>query len=398
MYESFFGLKKKPFELAPNPDFLYLSKSHAKAITYFDYALREKAGFILLTGDAGSGKTTLVRDFINKLDTTVTLAKVFNTGLNAEQLISMINEDFGLDSKDKDKVLLLKELYQFLIEEYRQGRHAVLIIDEAQNLTPPALEEIRMLSNLETDQSKLLQIILVGQPELAEMLSLFELRQLRQRISVVCQLTPLSRPEIEEYISHRLEVAGNREAVKFSTDAFDHIHQFTHGIPRLVNIIGDFVLLTAFTESIRDINAAMVDDIVNELKIGPQYTIADDSLVKKRALLSALGVSNAAASKNGNPVQTEAAPVDEKWGILLRNMNHRVSAVEKECERLESVELAEIRKKLEMLERAQRDRSSHQYITREQPARPLTIPDPSASGKHREQPKAGLLRRLFGAE
>ena len=271
MYERFFHLKTKPFELVPNPAFIYLSKTHKKAITYLDYGVREKAGFILLTGEVGSGKTTLIRNLVKKMGNNVVLSKVFNTKVDFEQLISMINDDFGLNIKDKNKVRLLKDLYDFLIEQHSKGSHCILIIDEAQNLTPELLEEIRMLSNLETDDSKLLQIILVGQPELKKTLSMPELRQFRQRISVSCHLYPFKRHETGEYIYHRLEVAGNKEAIKFKGHAVDVIHHYSRGIPRLVNIICDFLMLSAFAEEKNEADEHMVFDIVKDLEIDVQH-------------------------------------------------------------------------------------------------------------------------------
>jgi len=172
MYTSFFNLHKKPFELVPDPEFIYLSRSHRKAITYLDYGIRERAGFILLTGDVGSGKTTLIRDLLSKKYEQVVLAKIFNTRVSSEQMLAMINEDFGLSVTSKDKISLLRDLNDFLLEQYAAGNHPILIIDEAQNLSADLLEEVRMLSNLESASRKLLQIVLVGQPELRETLAL----------------------------------------------------------------------------------------------------------------------------------------------------------------------------------------------------------------------------------
>ncbi|VAX34744.1 FIG022606: AAA ATPase, partial [hydrothermal vent metagenome] len=210
MYEAFYNLKVKPFELVPSPDFLFLSRSHRKALTYLKYGITEKVGFMLLTGEVGSGKTTLIRNLVKGLDSNIVLSKIFNTKVSSEQLISLINEDFGLDVNGKDKISLLRELNDFLIEQYAKKHNPILVIDEAQNLTPELLEEVRMLSNLETDDAKLLQIVLVGQPELKKVLARPELRQLRQRISISCHIYPITRAETEEYIFHRLEVAGNR--------------------------------------------------------------------------------------------------------------------------------------------------------------------------------------------
>lgn len=266
MYEEFFELNAKPFELVPNPDFLFLGKSHKKSMTYLDYGIKERAGFILLTGEVGSGKTTIMRNLIKKLDRNVALSKVFNTMVSSGQLISMISEDFGLSVAGKDKVTLLRELNDFLIECYSMKRQAILIIDEAQNLTPELLEEVRMLSNLETDRSKLIQIILAGQPELWKTLSLPNLRQLRQRISICCNIMPLTRQETEEYILYRLEVAGNRYAVTFNEGALDAVYRFSRGIPRLTNIICDFIMLTAFVDVTKTITLDLVNEVVTELE------------------------------------------------------------------------------------------------------------------------------------
>jgi general secretion pathway protein A len=266
MYEKFYQLTAKPFDLVPNPDFFFLSRSHRKALTYLRYGIREKIGFILLTGEVGSGKTTLLRDLIKGLNGDVVLSTVFNTKVSSEQLLSLINEDFGLEVEGKKKTTLLRDLNDFLIEQYAGRRQVMLIVDEAQNLTAELLEEIRMLSNLETNSAKLLQIILVGQPELRDTLGAPGLRQLRQRISISCQINPLSRQETESYIYHRLEKAGNRAAVDFAEGSMDIIHEYSRGIPRLVNIICDLLMLTSYTEGTRSVTAEAVRDIVTELE------------------------------------------------------------------------------------------------------------------------------------
>lgn len=271
MYESYFNLTSKPFELVPNPDFLFLSKAHRRARIYLDYGINERAGFILLTGEVGSGKTTLIRDLIKKQRPGVVLSKVFNTNVSFDQLLAMVNDDFHLEVAGKDRITLMRDLNDFLIQQYALGNRPTLIIDEAQNLTAGLLEDIRMLSNLETDDAKLLQIILVGQPELRTTLSQPELLQLRQRISINCHISPLTREEVEEYVLHRLEVAGNRQAVTFLPESLDIIYRFSRGIPRLVNIICDFLMLSAFAEEVRVLDDIITKDVIGDLDFENQF-------------------------------------------------------------------------------------------------------------------------------
>jgi len=265
MYTEFFGLSAKPFELLPNPKFLYLSKGHRKALSYLQYGVQEHAGFTLLTGEVGSGKTTLVRDIINKISADVTLSMIFNTRVDGHQLIAMISSDFGLQTEGKDKVQLITELNEFLLEECMSQRRPIIIIDEAQNLSAEGLEEIRLLSNLEADDFKMVQIILVGQPELKKIIAHPSLRQLKQRISISCHLNPLNREESEEYVYHRLGTVGSRDCVTFLDGVFDTIFRFSGGVPRLINLICDFLLLSAFVEETREIDMALADDAINEL-------------------------------------------------------------------------------------------------------------------------------------
>jgi putative secretion ATPase (PEP-CTERM system associated) len=264
MYESFFGLNSKPFDLVPDPRFLYLGRAHQKALNHLQYGIQEGAGFVLLTGEVGSGKTTIIRNLVAQLDAGVCLAMVFNTRVNGEQLLALINDDFGLETAGKDKIILLRELNDFLVDRHAARCRPILIIDEAQNLSPETLEEVRLLSNIEASHSKLLQIILVGQPELQKVLARPDLRQLRQRISINCHLDPLSRQETESYILHRLQLAGNREAVRFAEGTFDVIFDYSRGTPRLINILCDFLLLAAFVEMTLVLNLDLVKEVAGE--------------------------------------------------------------------------------------------------------------------------------------
>lgn len=271
MYEEFFDLKRKPFDLVPNPEFIYFSRTHKRSHVFLDYGVRERAGFILLTGEVGSGKTTLIKHLMKKCDTNIQYAKVFNTKVDSTQLISMINDDFGLGIDNKDKVMLIKDLNDFLIDRYSKGYYSTLIIDEAQNLSVELLEEIRMLSNLETEDAKLLQIVLSGQPELRKSLLRPELRQLRQRISISCHIKPMNCEETEHYIYHRLETAGNKNAVTFADGVIRTIHDFSRGIPRLINIVCDLLMMSAYVDETRDVSIQMAGEIVHELDMENRY-------------------------------------------------------------------------------------------------------------------------------
>jgi len=347
MYESFFNLTQKPFDLLPDPDFLFMSSSHKKVLSYLDYGIRERVGFILLTGEVGSGKTTIIRNLIKKNLTDVVLSKIFNTRVDSEQLIAMINDDFGLPVLNKDKITLLRDLNTFLIDQFVKGNKPVLIIDEAQNLSHDLLEEIRMLSNLETDNAKLLQIILVGQPELRKTLASATLVQLRQRISINCHIQPLNRFEIELYILHRLEKAGDREAASFSKDTIDIIFTYSRGIPRLINILCDFIMLAAFAEETRTIDAALVQDIIGDLDFECHYWGSDssDGHVTRENTVNA-----ASPAHRSEPVFSE----------LIKGINDRLEHLGRESELSNQKMFQEMTAKIADLEKSMK---SHQEKT-----------------------------------
>jgi general secretion pathway protein A len=335
MYEAFFNLKTKPFDLLPNSEFLYMSKSHKRAITYLDYGIREHAGFVLLTGEIGSGKTTIIRNMIKKQLDRVVLSKVFNTKVNFDQLIAMINDDFNLPVQGKDKIALLRDLNDFLIEQYTLGNKPTLIIDEAQNLSSEILEEIRMLSNLETDNAKLLQIILVGQPELRKTLALPGLLQLRQRISINCHINPLTRLEVEEYILYRLHIAGNREAAQFSAQAIDSIFKYSRGIPRLINIICDFLMLSAFAEERIQIDEDMVGDVIGDLDFENQYwtsVLPEESMDKETI-----------------PIKADIIESESELAPILREITQRLDGIEKESMEFRKMVNSDLEEKLTKL-------------------------------------------------
>ncbi len=266
MYERFYGLREKPFNMTPDPRFLHLSPDHREAFAHLQYGVQERRGFVAITGEVGTGKTTLVHALLSNLKASTKTAFIFSTSLTAKGLLKMMVADFGIRSKARTKTDLLLELHVFLLEQFRSGGNAVLIVDEAQGLSFRLLEEIRMLSNLETDREKLLQIILVGQPELDAKLALPQLRQLRQRISSRYHIHPLDRQETGHYIQHRLRVAGLSSGDIFDAAAEDEIYRASGGIPRLINMICDCAMLLGYTYGKTSIGMKIVDEAVEDLQ------------------------------------------------------------------------------------------------------------------------------------
>lgn len=266
MYKNFFGFKERPFQLVPNPAYLYLSRGHEEALAHLTYAISQGDGFVEITGEVGTGKTTLCRAFLESLSEEGTEAAfIFNPKLDAIHLLKAVNDEFGIESSADNTKDLIDTLNDFLLRKMAEGRKVILLIDEAQNLSKDVLEQLRLLSNLETTTSKLLQIILVGQPELGEMLDSHDLRQLGQRITLSCHLSPLSFRETREYILHRLRVASRNEVVRFTVPAIRTVYRYSGGIPRLINIACDRALLTAFGLNRRRVTAGIARSAVREL-------------------------------------------------------------------------------------------------------------------------------------
>lgn len=266
MYREFFGLKEKPFSVTSDPSFLFLSRVHNEALSHLAYGIKEKKGFLEITGEIGAGKTTLCRALLSRLDMSTKTAFIFNSTLPELQLLQAIVEDFGIVPERKNKVSLLKQFNKFLIEELSKDNNVVLILDEAQNLKPSILEEIRMLSNLETDKAKLFQIVLVGQPELKSKLNSPALKQLKQRIGIRFHITPLEKDEVSKYIYHRLVVAGSNGDIKFSDDAIDAVYKYSGGIPRIINTVCDKALLLAYVIETREISLPIVERSIKEIE------------------------------------------------------------------------------------------------------------------------------------
>ncbi len=266
MYKAFFGFNERPFKLVPDPAYFFLGPSHEEALAHLEFAVRQGEGFTLITGEVGTGKTTLCRRFLENLDETTEVAYIFNPVLGVLELLKSINEEYGISSKADLPRELINRLNAFLLDMKARNRSVILLIDEAQNLSSEVLEQLRLLSNLETTRSKLLQIILVGQPELNDLLSSYKLRQLGQRISLSYQLLPLTRPETEQYIVHRISIASNRPETIFSSTAMREIHAFSGGIPRLINTACDRSLLVAFSQNEHHVSGQIARSAVKELR------------------------------------------------------------------------------------------------------------------------------------
>lgn len=272
MYEAFYGLREKPFSIQPDPDFLYMGKRHSLAYTMLQYALQNRAGFTVICGEIGCGKTTLIRRLLKDLGEEVTVGLVTNTHPDLADLTEWIMLAFGLPNKRLTPVARYDAFQRFLINEYGQGRRVVLIVDEAQNLSPAAMESLRMLSNINADKDQLLQIILVGQPQLRDLLKRPELQQFAQRVAADFFIPPLNTVEVGDYIDHRLKVAG-RERQLFTPLATAKIARAAGGIPRSVNILCDTALVYGFAEEARLIDVHIVDEVLRDRS---QYGVLGD--------------------------------------------------------------------------------------------------------------------------
>jgi general secretion pathway protein A len=268
MYEQFYGLKENPFNVTPNPEYIYLGENHREALAQLLYGVRERKGFIVITGEVGTGKTTLVHYLLNRLDTNnhTRTAFLFNPKLTVNDFIRYILKDLGVRDQGQTKGENLHNLHRYLLNAYKKDERVVLIVDEAQGLKPELLEEVRLLSNLETSRSKLLQIVLFGQPELDKTLSQPGFRQLRQRINLRYHLEPLSEKETKEYIGKRLRIAGAKEPI-FTEKAIREIHLKSGGIPRLINILCDSALLNGYALDQKTVDERSIKEVAKDLYI-----------------------------------------------------------------------------------------------------------------------------------
>ena len=301
MYEDYYGFTEKPFSLTPDPKYLYKSESHSNAFELLQYANRRREGFVVVTGDIGTGKTTLCRALLEQIDRTTFTALVLNPFLSEDDLLKLILQDFGVVSREDvkrgrlagvSKQELIETLYDFLLGLLPLRANAVLIIDEAQNLPVPLLEQIRILSNLETDKEKLLQIVLVGQLNLNTLLKSPEMRQLDQRVSIRYELKPLTREEVAAYVSHRVAIAGGSAVVAFQPRALELVHGRSQGIPRLVNLLCDRALLAAYSARSNKVTAEMVQKAAESLELTTPKTSLFGWLRKRASMvLTAAGAA-----------------------------------------------------------------------------------------------------------
>ena len=268
MYLKFFGLLEKPFNSTPDPRFLYLSPGHREALAPLHYGAQERKGFIVLTGEVGTGKTTLVQTLLQKLDSNTAVAYVFNSTMPFDDMLEYMLADLGIAKREESRAQRIMALNDFLIERERARQNTVLIIDEAQNLSAETMEQVRLLSNFETATTKLLQILLVGQPELKAKLDLPELRQLKQRVGLRCQIPPLTVDEARQYIRNRLRIAGARDLGIFSDAAIERMTEYSGGIPRVLNILGDHCLLFGYADQARRIERSSVNEAIEYLEQG----------------------------------------------------------------------------------------------------------------------------------
>jgi general secretion pathway protein A len=319
MYEHFYALKEKPFNLLADPSFLYLSKRHELALNYLEYGLSEQAGFIVITGEVGSGKTTLIKYLLTKLDRTSTkTAMIFNTNITPREFLELVLREWDITSEGKEKADYYNALYSFLLQKYTRRNQVILIVDEAQNLSLETLEEIRMLSNLNDEKHPLLHIILLGQPNLRERLNQKVLEQLRQRIAVHYHLEPLDHEDTVRYIKHRLQKAGGQNQDLFMPDAIDGIYQHSRGIPRVINVICDTALVYGFAEGAAQITKAIIESVVEERTSGG---------------LSFLEESETHGGKNpsadGNGAAKELGEIKDQYTVLNSHLSELTMLVKK---------------------------------------------------------------------
>jgi general secretion pathway protein A len=318
MYEAFYGLSSKPFQLNPDPSFYFGSKQHSRAKAYLEYGVSRHEGFVVITGEIGAGKTMTLRALIDSLHgSDVVIGNLVTTQLDAEDTLRMVGAAFGFKVKDVAKSELLVTLEAFLLSQTSQGKRCLLIVDEAQNLTARAVEELRMLSNFQYGNQALLQTFLVGQPEFREILQRPEMEQFRQRVAATCHIGPLDAEETTAYIEHRLKCAGSTGRPTFEPEAFDAIYKASHGIPRRINAVCDRLLLLGMLCERTHLTLADVDEVVREF--------ADEAMVPKKPATGGEGANgNALVLDTETPIDLSNLSLDP---AMARGIGHQLDAL-----------------------------------------------------------------------
>ena len=336
MYLDHLQLKEYPFQLTPDSDFLYPSKVHARAKAYMDYALWNRDGFVVITGEVGAGKTTIIQRFLSELDQNVLVAKIYQTQLTEIEFLQAVLTEFGIRPSSNNKIDILNLLNAFLLESYAQSKQLVLIVDEAQNLSYSVLEEIRMLSGLETRKEKILHVILVGQPELKEKLESPELAQLLQRVRLRFHLRGLMEAETRDYVRHRLRIAGAKTDNIFHDNTFPIIFQYSGGIPRLINTLCDTALTCAYADDQQHVSADVVKAAIDELQWTPFSKKTKAPVARKNSLTVESAQAAQLVRENKQFVASLSEKLDhiDSIGHSLTNMSNRLLALEAQVKRI----------------------------------------------------------------
>ena len=321
MYESFYGFKEKPFDLHPDPDYLYMSRVHENTYTHLEYAIVENKGFVVVTGEIGSGKTTLTNYLLNKIGEDIQVGLVNNTNILPAEFLNMVCKEFELDAKTNDKAELIDIFSGYLIEQFAAGERVVLIVDEAQNLTNDTMEEIRMLSNIETEKHHLIQIILVGQPELKFKLQQSNLKQFAQRVTVHCHLKGLEKDEVAQYINHRLQVGGSTRFDLFTKETVETIAAYSRGIPRLINVLCDSALVYGFADELQMIGRDVLENVYEELKSLGTFTDYDAKPSANPQAPQSSGAVNLVPDTRFELLEGKIQLLDEKIGGLNERLD-----------------------------------------------------------------------------